>query len=67
MKPITIKIDGATLTGAYETEQDGNNLIVMNDLALRFTTEVEQDIKKQNPNKTVERVEVCGDIYWVVQ
>ena len=67
MKPIKIQIDGVTLTGAYETEQDGNNLIVMNDLALRFTTEVEQDIKKQYPNSEVERVEVCGDIYWVVQ
>ena len=67
MKPIKITIDGVTVTGTYETEQDGNSLIVMNDIALRFTTEIEQDIKKQNPNKTIERVEVCGDIYWVVQ
>lgn len=66
MKPITIQIDGVTVTGAYETEQDGNSLIIMNDLALRFTTEVEQEIKKQNPNNNIERVEVCGDIYWVV-
>ena len=67
MKPITITIDEVKLTREYETEQDGNNLIVMNDLALLFTHEVEQDIKKQNPNKTIERVEVCGDIYWVIK